>query len=141
MRIMARLPATGCLALIFGSSVLGASVSGAGCALAQSAVTEEAIAPDGAVMQSHAFTAAQRHAIYSAAIRQKARAPSGRIPASVGAAVPVSVELRDLPDQANDGDGDRTSRVLKYALVDSDVVVVDPLAMRVVDVIHGGARP
>jgi len=141
MRIMARLSATGCLALILGASVLGAGVLGPGSALAQSAVTEEAIAPNGAVMQSHAFTAEQRHAIYSAALRQKARAPSGRVPAAVGAAVPVSVELRDLPDQANAGDGDRTSRVLKYALVDSDVVVVDPLAMRVVGVIHGGARP
>jgi len=111
-----------------------AVLSGVAAAQAQSAVTEEAIAPNGAVMQQPAFTAEQRHAIYTAAVRQKTRSPTDRMPVSVGAAVPVSVELRDLPDQANDG-------VLKYALVDSDVVVVDPLAMRVVDVIHGGARP
>jgi hypothetical protein len=30
---------------------------------------------------------------------------------------------------------------LKYAMVESDVVVIDPIKTRIVDVIHGGARP
>lgn len=132
MRVMVRLPALGCLALIWGLA------SGLSPAFAQSAVTEEAIAPNGAVMHSHAFTAEQRHAIYTAAIRQKTRSPADRVPAAVGAAVPTAVELRDLPGQAGDGVG--AAPALKYALVDSDVVVVDPLAMRVVDVIRGGVR-
>ena len=129
MRVITRLPAASGFALIF--SLVPA--------LAQSAATEEAIAPNGVVMQPHAFTATQRHAIYAAVIRQKTRAPADRVPAAVGATVPVAVELHDLPDQAS-GDGGATP-ALKYALVDSDVVVVDPLAMRVVDVIHGGVRP
>jgi hypothetical protein len=128
MRVIAQLSAASCIALL-----------SLGPALAQSAATDEAIAPNGAVRQSHAFTAEQRHVIYAAVIRQKTRVPADRVPAAVGAAVPVAVELRDLPDPASDGVG--TAPALKYALVDSDVVVVDPLAMRVVDVIRGGARP
>jgi len=43
------------------------------------------------------------------------------------------------PDQAVD---DSNVRVLKYAMVADDVVVVDPIAMRVVDVIHRvGVKP
>jgi len=132
MRAFIRLPAASCFTLILGLSPVLSP------ALAQSAVTEEAIAPNGAVMHSHAFTAEQRHAIYTAAIRQKTRSPADRVPAAVGAAVPTAVELRDLPDQTSDGVGGAPA--LKYALVDSDVVVVDPLAMRVVDVIRGGVR-
>jgi hypothetical protein len=30
---------------------------------------------------------------------------------------------------------------LKYAMVGDDVVVVDPVTMRVVDIIHGSTRP
>ena len=134
MRFIVDLPAASCWALILS---LGPAVSSP--AHAQSAVTEEAVTPNGAVMQRHALTTEQRHVIYSAVIRQKTRAPADRIPAAVGAAVPVAVELHDLPDQARNGVD--AAPALKYALVDSDVVVVDPLAMRVVDVIRGGVRP
>ena len=130
MRAIGLLPTASCFALILGLSP----------ALAQSAVTEEAITPHGAVMQPHAaLTAAQRHAIYTTAIRQKTRSPADRVTAAVGATVPTAVELRDLPNQASNGAG--AAPTLKSALVDGDVVVVDPLAMRVVDVIRGGVRP
>jgi hypothetical protein len=47
--------------------------------------------------------------------------------------------LLELPDQA--AADQPWAEFLKYAMVDDDVVVVDPMAMRVVDVIHGNARP
>jgi len=37
---------------------------------------------------------------------------------------------------------DPNARVLKYAMVADDVVVIDPIVMRVVDVIHrAGVKP
>jgi hypothetical protein len=60
-----------------------------------------------------------------------------RIDPTIGATVSRSVELADLPDQAGIDD----SFVLKYAMVEGDVVVVDPIRMRVVDIIHGSTRP
>lgn len=112
---------------------------GTGGALAQSAGLDEAIGPHGAVAQPHALTPAQRNAIYNAASRQKARPPADRIAAAVGAPVPASIELLDLPDQARNDNA--LAGVLKYAFVENQVVVVDPIAMRVVDVIRGSARP
>jgi len=44
-----------------------------------------------------------------------------------------------LPNQAAaDNFG---TMVLKYAMVEDDVVVIDPITMRVVDIIHGNAGP
>jgi hypothetical protein len=53
--------------------------------------------------------------------------------------VPPSIDLLDLPDQATVNDP--AAALLKYAMVERDIVVVDPLSMRVVDVIRGGANP
>jgi len=47
------------------------------------------------------------------------------------------VKLSDLPDQAADAPW---AAFLKYVMVVDDAVAVDPIAMRVVDVIRG-ARP
>jgi hypothetical protein len=46
--------------------------------------------------------------------------------------------LGDLPYVPVLGDD---ADVLKYATVERDVVVVDPIRMRVIDVIHSGAGP
>jgi hypothetical protein len=108
-------------------------------AFAQSAGLDEAVGPHGAVMQKHALTPGQKNAIYNAVSQQKGRPPADRIAAAVGAPVPPSTELLDLPDQARGGNA--SSSVLKYAFVENQVVVVDPIAMRVVDVIRGSARP
>jgi hypothetical protein len=105
-------------------------------ALAQSAGPDEAIQPDGTVRQNLALTAGQRSAIYNIVIRERAR-PRAEIPAAVGAPVPPFAELGDLPDAASAG----APTILKYAMVANDVVVVDPVAMRVVDVIRTGAKP
>jgi hypothetical protein len=113
-------------------------------AFAQSAGLDEAVGPHGAVMQDHALTVGQKNAIYNAVSRQKVRPPVDRIAAAVGAPVPPSTDLLDLPDQNLPDQargGNTASAVLKYAIVENQVVVVDPIAMRVVDVIRGSARP
>jgi hypothetical protein len=121
------------------SVILLAMTAGATAASAQSATPDEAIKPNGAVEQKLALTAGQKHAIYNIVIRQRGNPHGGPIAVAVGAPVPPSVELGDLPDQA--AAGDPAAALLKYAVVDSDVVVVDPVMMRVVDVIHGATHP
>lgn len=116
---------------------------GASAARAQSAGAVEAVGPDGAVVQSvvqpTALTPVQRSALYNTARHGNIQANAGEFSATVGAIVPPSLALGNLPDApmlGGDSDG-----VLKYAMVGGDVVVVDPIGMRVVDVIHRGAGP
>jgi hypothetical protein len=112
---------------------------GAGRACAQSRGFDEAVGPNGVAAEQLTLTPAQRRAIYNSVTRQRPPISSGSITATIGALVPPSVTLRDLPDQAAVDDGQ--GGFLKYAMVEGDVVVVDPIAMRVVDVIHPGAGP
>jgi Protein of unknown function (DUF1236) len=129
MRIIPRLSAAALVGLFFGIAP----------ALAQSAGPDEAIQPNGTVRQNLALTAGQRSAIYNIVIRQRAKPYSDQISVAVGAPVPPAIDLVDLPDQAT---ADNPSvAFLKYAMVHGDVVVVDPVAMRVVDVIRNGAKP
>ncbi len=111
----------------------------AGGAAAQIAGPDEAIGPRGGIIQKLALTAAQKSAIYNAAVRQKVPTSSRGITAVVGTPVLPSVPLFDLPSAANIEAGG--IGYLKYAMVEDNVVVVDPIRMRVVDVIHGGATP
>lgn len=112
-------------------------------ASAQSAGPVEAVGPDGAVVQPFVqpvpLTPLQRNAVYNTASRQHIQANAGEISAAVGAAVPPSLALGNLPDVPTLGDD--PDNVLKYATVEGDVVVVDPIRMRVVEVIHPGAGP
>jgi hypothetical protein len=92
-----------------------------------------------------ALTPAQKSAIYNAVQAQRVRSAARVIihPA-IGAPVPPSLTLSDLPAEAlsvalPDQPGSDDAAFLKYAMVGDDVVVVDPIAMRVVDVIHRGA--
>jgi hypothetical protein len=110
---------------------------GTGGSLAQTVSTDEAVQPDGIMSQSFALTDAQERAIYNAVIGQRVGNSTTRIPTAIGAVVPQGIELGDLPDQAVAG----MPGALKYAMVEGDVVVVDPIRMRVVDVIHHSARP
>jgi hypothetical protein len=108
-------------------------------ALAQSAGPDEAVQPDGTLRQNLALTAGQRSAIYNIVIRERAKPHADQIAVAVGAPVPPTIVLVDLPDQAT---ADNPSAAfLKYAMVHGDVVVVDPVAMRVVDVIRNGTKP
>jgi hypothetical protein len=108
-------------------------------ALAQSAGPDEAIQPNGTVRQNLALTAGQRSAIYNIVIRERVKPQADQIAVTVGAPVPPTIELVDLPDQATVNSP--SAALLKYAMVHGDVVVVDPVAMRVVDVIRNGAKP
>jgi hypothetical protein len=112
---------------------------GNGAAMAQTAGPDEAVRPNGAVSQKLALTPAQESAIYNAVIRQRGRMYTTAVPIAVGAPVPPSVELRELPDQAA-ADNPWTD-LLKYAMVENTVVVIDPIRMRVVGIIRDGAKP
>jgi hypothetical protein len=111
---------------------------GADRACAQSSRLDEAAGPNGIATEQLTLTPAQRRAIYTSVMRQRVATSSRGIAAAIGAPVPPSAELLDLPDQAVD---EENGGFLKYAMVDGDVVVVDPIAMRVIDVIHPGAGP
>jgi hypothetical protein len=108
-------------------------------ALAQSAGPDEVIQPNGTVAQSLVLTAGQRSAIYNIVIRQRVKPHADQIAVAVGTPVPPTIELVDLPDQVTADNP--SAALLKYAMVANDVVVVDPVAMRVVDVIRNGAKP
>ena len=108
-------------------------------AFAQSAGPDEVVQPNGTLRQNLALTAGQRSAIYNIVIRQRAKPHADQIAVAVGAPVPPTSELVDLPDQATVNSP--SAALLKYAMVHGDVVVVDPVAMRVVDVIRNGAKP
>ena len=129
MRNTLRLSAAALLGLFFGIAP----------ALAQSAGPDEAIQPNGTVRQNLALTAGQRSAIYNIVIRQRAKPHAEQISIAVGAPVPPTIDLVDLPDQATADNP--SAALLKYAMVHGDVVVVDPVAMRVVDVIRNGVKP
>jgi hypothetical protein len=129
MRNILRLSAAALLGLFFGIAP----------ALAQSAGPDEAIQPNGTVRQNLALTAGQRSAIYNIVIRQRAKPHAEQISIAVGAPVPPTIDLVDLPDQATADNP--SAALLKYAMVHGDVVVVDPVAMRVVDVIRNGVKP
>ena len=125
--------------LQFSAAALLGLFFGIAPALAQSAAPDEAVQPDGTVRQNLALTAGQRSAIYNIVIRQRAKPHADQIVITVGAPVPPTIDLVDLPDQATANNP--SAALFKYAMVHGDVVVVDPVAMRVVDVIGNGVKP
>lgn len=110
---------------------------GTGNAFGQSTGPDEAVDFNGALQPAPWLTATQKSAIYNAVLAQRLRDSTAEVPKSIGAPVPPSAALSDLPGQ---DDADDVA-LLKYAMVEGDVVVVDPVRMRVVEIIHGGARP
>jgi hypothetical protein len=81
---------------------------------------------------------AQRAAIVTAVKDTKIPPPGRSFNVSVGAEVPPSIELYTLPIAALSQAPE--VRNLRYTMVQSQVVLVDPLRMRVVDVISPGQR-
>jgi hypothetical protein len=127
--------------LLLCASFLCASLLAATGARAQSLAPDEAVGPDGTVMQKLQFSPVERSAIVNAAAAQRVRGPSGLsrgVTAAIGAPVPPTLSLHDLPDQA--AFGAEGGPVLKYAMMEDEIVVVDPIRMRVVDVIRSGVR-
>jgi hypothetical protein len=115
-------------------------------AFAQTAGPDEILNSGGAANQQLGLTEAQKTAIYNVVRRQPMRgAPGipGTVPSAVGAQVSPAAELAALPYQAATiaSVDDTPEKDLKYAMVEDDVVVVDPVKMRVVEVIHGNNRP
>jgi hypothetical protein len=112
---------------------------GAAGAYAQTIGPDEAVNPNGAVTQQFVLTQAQKTAIYSAVLQQRVHTSTTPIPVAVGAPVSPTAELAELPGQGV-AHAPLASN-LKYAMVEDDVVVIDPIRMRVVGIIHGSARP
>jgi hypothetical protein len=84
------------------------------------------------------LTPTQKAAIFDA-VKQadvKPSAPPRMSPATVavGAQLPPSIELHVLPDAALAQAPE--TKLLQYTVVDSQVVLVDPTTMRVVDIIR-----
>jgi hypothetical protein len=101
--------------------------------------TAQAVGPDEAhgiparLAPHMVLSPAQKRAVYTAVSRQRLRSSAADIPLSVGAAVPRSAVLLTLPDAARGGD---FGQYLKCAMVDDNVVLVDSISMRVIDIIH-----
>jgi hypothetical protein len=82
------------------------------------------------------LTPQQRAAIYASVSQQKLSRtpPPANLDVAVGADLPASMELYDLP--ANIAADIPTTKLYKYTVVQNQVVIVDPTKMKVVDVIR-----
>ena len=110
-------------------------------ALAQTVGPDEAVNAGNPLRQIR-LTDAQKAAIYNAVLQQRVRSSATEFQLHVGAPVSPALELAYLPAQAISQEAfeDSLATNLKYAMVEGDVVVVDPVRMSVVAVIHG-AKP
>jgi uncharacterized protein DUF1236 len=98
------------------------------------AITEPGTPPAPSPSLNFQLTNAQRATIANA-VRRDGGKPASRVgfAASVGAAVPPQIELYILPDAALAAVPD--AKIVKYTMVQNQIVLVDPTTMRVVDVI------
>ncbi len=125
--------------LLLCAPLLCAFFSAASGVHAQSVTPDEPVGPGGAVGQTLQFSPVQKSAIENAAAAQHVHGATRGLTPTIGAPVPPTLSLLDLPDQAASvGEG---GPVLKYAMMEDEIVVVDPISMRVVDVIRRGVRP
>jgi hypothetical protein len=106
----------------------------AGAAAAQSAGPLETVGRDGAVEQQLALTHEQKSAIMKAVGKDKSKVAPVPVPTTVGAAVPPSINLYALPDEALNNNS--AAKLYQFTVVHGDVVIVDPTRMRVVEVIR-----
>jgi hypothetical protein len=103
-------------------------------ARAQALGPDEASAAWARPVPQIALSPAQKRAIYRAIARQRLKTSASEIPLTVGATVPRSAVLLSLPDEV--GRDDSPVQYLKYATVDDNVVLVDSISMRVIDIIR-----
>jgi Protein of unknown function (DUF1236) len=108
-----------------------AAFAGVGIAAAQSGIEESVTA--GGVTPKLELTPAQRSAIYQEVHKDKAKVAPSRFATHIGADVPPMIELYALPDEilANNP----VTKLYKFTRVDDQVVLVDPVHMRVIAVI------
>jgi len=117
---------------VFSTPVIAALLA---CLAIVPEVTAQTVGADeapGASAAQVALSPAQKRAIYAIVFRQRLRTSAANIPLTVGATLPRSTVLLTLPDEAQDNGLQR----LKYATVDHNVVLVDPISMRVIDIIR-----
>jgi hypothetical protein len=92
----------------------------------------------GAVQQKPLLSPAQRSAIYAEVIKDPSKSSPQHFSAVVGADVPPMIELYALPDDATSVVP--AAKLYKYTMVEDKVVVVDPIKMRIVDVIGPSSK-
>jgi hypothetical protein len=80
------------------------------------------------------LTPEQRSAIYRAVNRDRIRTPPANAQAAVGAELPPSTELYNLPDGL--AAEIPQTKIYRYTVVQGQVVIVDPTNLRVVEVIR-----
>ena len=105
-------------------------------AAAQAVGPDEAHEAPARVRPNVALSPVQKRTIYNAVSQQRPRTSPADIPLVVGALVPRFAMLLMLPEHA----AGAWSALLKYAMVDDNVVVVDSISMRVIDIIRGAAH-
>jgi hypothetical protein len=86
---------------------------------------------DVAASQKLELTPAERSAIYATVSKDKSKVAPQPFATTVGADVPPMIELYSLPDQTVAENP--AAKLYKYTMVENEVVVVDPIKMRVVD--------
>lgn len=80
------------------------------------------------------LTAEQRAAITRAVNRDRIRTPPANAQASVGAELPPSTELYNLPDGL--AAEIPQTKIYRYTVVQGQIVIVDPTNLRVVEVLR-----
>jgi hypothetical protein len=106
---------------------------GAATGIAGAQSNDNAVVSANGSAQTLELTAAQRSAIYEAVRKDKSKVAPRRFSTAVGAEVPPMIELYLLPDDILAANP--TANFYKYAMVQDQVVLVDPTNMRVIAVI------
>ncbi len=105
-------------------------------AAAQSSDIDEVVSVIG-VAPKLQLTPAQRSAIYQAVEKDRSKVAPSQFATNVGAEVPPMIELYALPDAILASNP--ATKFYKFTRVDDQIVLVDPILMRVTAVI--GPRP
>jgi Protein of unknown function (DUF1236) len=109
-----------------------AASSAVGLATAQTSNIDEVVNANG-VAPKLELTTAQRSAIYQAVRKDKSKVAPTHFATNVGAEVPPMIELYALPDDAVPDNP--AAKLYKFTRVEDQVVLVDPIKMRVIAVI------
>ena len=86
---------------------------------------------DVAASQKLELTPAERSAIYATVSKDKSKVALQPFSTKIGADVPPMIELYSLPDQTVAENP--AAKLYEYTIVENEVVVVDPIRMRIVD--------
>jgi hypothetical protein len=120
-------PSYGMVVLVLAGAISGAAAQVGGAGQSQ---TSESQATSPAIQ----LDAAQRAAIVAAVRDARIPPPNNSFSLAVGAPVPRSIELYALPIAALSQVPD--ARNWRYTMVQNQVVLVDPISMRVIEVVR-----